>query len=706
MYSNKDQRQLFDLSKALLNSSEASLPLEQRAADLRKVIQYHEWRYYILNDPVLSDYEYDQLFKSLEVLETENPNLVTIDSPTARVSSDLTSNFNSVSHLTPMLSLGNSYNEADLVDFDAQIRRLHKYDENVKITYTVEPKFDGGSIALIFEDDVLVRAATRGNGVQGDDITNNIRTLKSIPLRANFSSFGISRIELRGEAIIRKDIFKTINENRSKKGLSVFANPRNTATGGLRTKDPQDTASRNIEAFIYQMSYAQTQDGSIYTPTSDSHFGTIDMLDNLGFKVPQKERKLCQNINEVVDFCDYWQAQRETYPYEIDGMVVKVDSLELQQKSGNTSHHPRWAIAFKFKAKQATTRLLEVEYQIGKIGSITPVAKVEPVQLAGVKVSSISLHNQDFITSKDIRLGDQVLIERAGDVIPYIVKSLPDLRTGSENIIDFPSTCPVCATTLIRKEGEAAWRCPNTHCEAQVIQRLIHHVSKDAMNIDGFGKAYVERFFEMGWLKTMADIYRIDYDQMALLEGFGEKSAKKLEAAIEVAKKNPISRVLYSLTIHHLGKRVASILAAEIDHVMDLKDWTLEQFTNIKDVGPVVAENIIEYFQEESHLEVISEMEALGVNMNQLESDRPKVIRENAPFLNKSILFTGSLQTMGRKEAQRLAEEAGARNISAVSSKLDVLVVGENAGSKLKKAQAVGTIRILTEEEFLEEIKP
>ena len=703
-YSDLQQRELYNLSKSLLNGSRVPGPPEDLAKDLRSVIQYHEWRYYILNDPVISDYEYDMLFKQLEALESSHPELKSLDSPTHRVSSDLTSKFASVTHLEPMLSLGNSYNAEDLVEFDGQLRRLNKIDHSAPIAYAVEPKFDGGSIALVYENDVLVRAATRGNGVQGDDITNNIRTLKTIPLRADFSKFGIRKAELRGEAIIRKDLFEKINQQRIAQGLPVFANARNTATGGLRTKDPQDTASRSIEAFIYQLSYAEDRNGQTYNYKHDSHFEIINIIGALGFKIPHQQRKRCASIEEVIEFCTYWESQRETYPYEIDGMVVKVDSLELQVKSGSTSHHPRWAIAFKFKAKQATTVLLDVEYQVGKIGSITPVAKVEPVQLAGVTVSSISLHNEDFITSKDIRIGDQVLIERAGDVIPHVVKSLPDLRTGDEQIIEFPRSCPVCATELIRKTGEAAWRCPNYQCEAQVLQRLAHHVSKDAMNIDGFGKAYLERFYKLGWIQNLADIYQLDYDQIAQLEGFGQKSADNLKASIDVVKSNPIRRLLFSLSIHHLGKRVATILAAEIQHVLDLQDWDLERFTRIKDIGPVVSENIIEYFKDPENIRQLKEMEALGVNMVQQESDRPARVKADAPFFNKSILFTGSLQTMGRKEAQRLAEEAGARNISAVSSKLDILVVGESPGSKLRKAQQLGTVKVLTEQEFLAEI--
>ena len=386
-------------------------------------------------------------------------------------------------------------------------------------------------------------------------------------------------------------------------------------------------------------------------------------------------------------------------------MVVKVNDRVLQDRLGYTSHHPRWAIAFKFKAKQATTRLIDVEYQVGKIGSITPVAKLEPVQLAGVTVSSVSLHNEDFIVQKDLRLGDMVLVERAGDVIPYIVKAMEDLRDGSEKVLAFPKTCPINTTEesveLIREENEAVWRCPNCVCGAQDLQRIIFHVSKSAMDIEGFGKSIVERFYQLGWLRSIADVYRLDFEQIKELEGFGQKSATNLEAAIDKAKQNPIYRLLHSLSIHHLGKKVSKLLAAQLKHVLELKDWTEEDFTHIKDVGPVVAKNVMEYFSIPRNVALLEEMERLGVNLQQTEDDLPKQAVEDGVFSGKTILFTGTLQQMGRKEAQLKAEAAGARNISAVSSKLNILVVGEKAGSKLKKAQALGTVQIMTEAEFL-----
>lgn len=705
MYKKEEQKRLFDRSKELLSIEENPTILD----DLREVIIYHEWRYYALNDPLISDFEYDTLYKKIEAVESKNPELITPESPTQRVSSDLTEDFPTVEHLTPMLSLDNSYNAEDLQDFDERIKNYLGMDKDIEIAYAVEPKFDGGSIAIIYEADKLVRAATRGNGAMGDQITPNIKTLRSVPLQAIFSSVGIHKAELRGEAIIRKDIFEKLNEERAKDGQTLFANPRNSATGGLRTKDPSETATRKIEAFLYQLGYAVDTDGNDMIPNLKTHSASIQLLEDLGFKVPMAtaktlmpERKVCKNITEAADFCIKWQEQREQYPYEVDGMVVKVNDLALQQRVGATGHHPRWAIAFKFKAKQATTRLLNVEFQVGKIGSITPVAKLDPVALAGVTVSSVSMHNEDFIRNKDIRLGDTVLVERAGDVIPYIVKPMEELRDGSEQAIVFPDHCPVCQTALIRQEDEAAWRCENTACEAQVVARMVHHVSKHAMDIEGFGESIVERFYKLGWLRSIADIYRLDYDLVAQQEGFGEKSAANMREAIAKAKHNPIYRFLHSLTIHHLGIKASKILAGEIKHVLDLKDWDEERFTRIHNIGKVLTHNVIRFFQQEANIELLKEMEALGVNLSQTEEDIPKALNSDGPLFGKTILFTGSLQKMGRKEAQAKAEAAGAKNISAVSKNLNILVVGEKAGSKLKKATALETVQILTEDEFID----
>ena len=538
MFSAKQQKEKYELSKSFLNSETIS-PLEIES--LREVLKFHEWKYYVQNDPVLSDFEYDQLYKKLESLELQNPNLISADSPTQRVASDLNEDLAPVSHTVPMLSLGNSYNAEDLYDFDKQIKKLNNLDPTSEVEYCIEPKFDGGSIALVYENDYLVRGATRGNGAQGEEMTPNAKAIPSIPLKAEFSKLGIVKAELRGEAVIRKDNFDRMNAERAKKEKSLFANPRNTAAGGLRMKDPNETRKRGLEAFIFQLGYAVDADGRDMLPSLKTHDRGIELLGELGFKIPISQRKVVKNIQGAIEFCVEWEAKRDDYEYEIDGMVVKVNDLKMQEYSGATAHHPRWAIAYKFKAKQATTKMLNIEYQVGKVGSITPVAKLEPVHIAGVTVSSVSLHNEEFITSKDLRIGDTVVVERAGDVIPYIVKSLPDLRDGSEDSVKFPEFCPINNTeneiALIKEGTEAAWRCPNCVCGAQDLQKIIFHVSKVAMDIDGFGKSYVERFHEEGWVHDISDVYNLEFDKISELEGFGEKSATKLEAAIEKAKR-------------------------------------------------------------------------------------------------------------------------------------------------------------------------
>ena len=704
MYSTAQQNEYFKLTKAYTQdgSKERKQPIEQQLEQIRMLIRYHEWRYYVQNDPIISDFEYDTLFKLLESIEAGNPIFITPDSPTQRISDDMTSDFETVPHLRPMLSLANSYNLEDLKEFDQQIKSLLMIDESADIEYIVEPKFDGGSIGLVYKNDQLVRAATRGNGQEGDNITNNAKAIMSIPLRANFSDKGIYEVEIRGEVLIRKDNFEKINQERVKNGLSIFANPRNAATGGLRMKDPQEVVERRLDAFLYSLGVANDETGNdLIEGLFPSHKASLDFMESIGFKIPTKESKVCKNIEEVNHFCEEWSNKRDTYDYEIDGMVIKVNDRKLQLRAGHTSHHPRWAIAYKFQAKQATTVLEKVEYQIGKIGTVTPVAKVTPTSLAGVTISSISLHNSDFIEEKDVRIGDKVLIERAGDVIPYIVKSMTDLRDGSEQKIVFPTHCPSCKTPLKRLENEAAWRCLNDECPAQILQRIIFHVSKNAMDIDGFGKSYVEKFYELGWLKSIEDVYRIDYDKVSRLEGFGSKSAANLEKAIEKAKANPIHRLLHSLSIHHLGEKVSKLIAAEIQNIFDLEHWKVEDFTNIKDVGPVVAQNIVTYFSNPKNIEILKNMEALGVNMNQLEADQPIQAREEGPLVGKSILFTGSLQQMSRREAQQKAEAAGAKNVSSVSKKLNILVIGKKPGSKKKKALELATVEILTEDEFL-----
>ncbi|MBK6448173.1 NAD-dependent DNA ligase LigA [Candidatus Brachybacter algidus] len=699
---NENIDKLVSFSRDVL-SDKIKIDSQELSDKLAEVVRFHEWRYYTLNEPILSDTEYDFLFKALEAIESAHPEWRSDHSPTQRVGLEITENAKQIDHLQPMLSLANSYNEKDLVDFDLQIKKLLKLDVTEEISYSVEPKYDGGGISLVYEGNQLLRAVTRGDGSRGEEITNNVKSMKSVPLYADFAKLGIKTIELRGEALISTANFTKINKLREENGQVLFANARNAATGGLRTKDPKETENRMMDAFIYSISYAADEAGNSKLDDFKSHFASIDIIGSLGVKVPSEARKLCKGIDEVVKFCAKWQNDRNLFPYEIDGMVIKLDNKNWQDRIGFTAHHPRWAIAYKFQAKQGATRLIDVEYQIGKIGSVTPVGKLEPVALAGVTISSVSLHNEEFIESRDLRLGDMVVVERAGDVIPYIVKALDDVRTGSEIPIKFPTHCPSCNSELVKLETEAAWRCINPDCPAQNLQKLIFFASKDAMDIDGFGKSIMEKFFELGWVKSYPDIYRLTEEQISGLEGFGARSAEKLIAAIKVSKANPIQRFLHALSIHHVGKKVSKLLAEEIENVLDLASWTKEHFEGIKDIGPVVAQNVIAYFGDESNVNMIKEMETLGVNLTATAKDRRAVVTNSDHHLSgKTILFTGTLHQMGSKEAQEKAESLGAKNLGAVSSNLNILVVGDNAGSKLKKAKELGTVEVLTEQEFLD----
>ncbi len=697
MYDTIEIQRLAEKTNLLIDN----LPGLSGIEELRDVLRFHEWRYYVDNNTLITDREYDILFNHLRKLEENNPSSITLDSPTQRVATALNPDFPAVKHIIPMLSLGNAYGPEDIRDFNSQIVKLTGQQE---IEYTVEPKFDGGSVALVYENGILTRAATRGNGQQGEEMTPNAKTLPSVPLRADFKKHNIITAELRGEAVIRKDIFDKINEKRAENGDSLFANPRNTASGGLRTKNPQETRNRGIEIFVFQLGHAVDSTSRNMLDDIPTHSGQLEALSFLGFKVPKEELRICKNIEDVIEYIAEWDEKRDTYAYEIDGMVIKVNNTKLQEKCGSTAHHPRWAVAYKFKAKQANTVLEDVEYQVGKIGSITPVAKVKPVHLAGVTVSSISMHNEEFIISKDLRIGDSIVIERAGDVIPYIVRSIPELRDGSQESLVFPKHCPIAPdkeVVLIKAEGEAAWRCTNCQCGAQDLMKMIFHISKNAMDIDGFGKSYVEKFYEYGWIKDIADIYDMDFDKIKDLEGFGQKSVDNLKKSIDKARQNPIHKLLHSLSIHHLGKKASKLLAERISHVMDLREWNEEKFTEIPDIGPVVAQNVVEYFTKEKNIELLERMESNGVNLYQTDEDKPLQVADDAPLFGKTILFTGSLQQVNRKQAQEMAAKAGAKNISAVSSNLDILVVGEKAGSKLKKAEALGTVQIMTEADFV-----
>jgi len=662
--------------------------------DLREVLRFHEYRYYIMNDPLVADYEYDQLYKALEKIEAQHPELITSDSPTMRVAKGLTKDFPPAPHLVPMLSLENSYNEQDLVDWDRKNRELAKMDN---IEYCVEPKFDGASISLIYENDLLARGATRGDGVQGDEITTNIKQIRSVPLSAKISAYGLQQLEIRGEVLLTKANFKKYNDQLIEQNLPPLANPRNAAAGSLRIKDSKEVSKRNLEAFLYNISYYVTLPGAPVHKLLETHSGSLEMLWELGFRSPMKEKKVFKGIDAVVKYCHEYEQKRDDLPYEIDGMVIKINNVELQDQLGMTTHHPRWAMAYKFKARQATSKLKAVEYQVGRTGSITPVAKIEPVPIGGVTVGSISIHNEEVIREKDLMIGDTVLVERAGDVIPYIVKSLPELRTGKEQPIVFPVKCPVCGEKLVKTPDEAIWRCVNFYCKAQVLGRIFHFTSKDAMDIRGLGEAIVVKFYELGFLKDIPDIYTLPFDKIRGLEGFGEKSITNLQAAITASKEQPLHRLIYALGIRYVGESTAKTLAHAAKHLLDFAQFSLEELQALEDVGPKVAGSIYQYFRNPDNIHILQRLESLGLKLKNDKKDM--VVAGN--LSGQTFLFTGTLPTLKRSEAEALVESNGGKIQGGVSSKLNYLVAGEEAGSKLEKAKKITSIKIISEAEFL-----
>lgn len=692
---NDKTKELQNKTTAFLKQIQAGSITTKNIGELRDVLRFHEYRYYIQNDPLVSDFEYDTLYKQLEALEKENPDLVVPDSPTQRVAKGLTKEFPSVQHLVPMLSLDNSYNSEDLIDFDRKARELTGLKE---IEYCVEPKFDGASISLIYENDQLERGATRGDGVQGDDITPNIRQIRTIPLSAKFSDYRLQTVEIRGEVLINKDNFKKFNESLTEQGLAPLANPRNASAGTLRIKDPIEVRRRKLEAFVYHVSYYTLQKGG---EELHSHSQTLKMLWDLGFRSPDKEKKVLKGIDAVVEYCKDFENGRDDLPYEIDGMVIKVNSFELQDKMGMTSHHPRWAIAYKFKARQATSKLIGVEYQVGRTGNIGPVAKIEPVHIGGVTVKSISLFNEDVIREKDIRIGDTVLVERAGDVIPYIVKPLTELRNGDEKPIKFPKHCPSCGTELFKSEDEAAWRCININCPAQVLEKLIHFASKDAMDIRGLGAAIIEKFYTLNLLTSIPQVYQLDYEAIGQLEGFGKKSIDNLQTAIENSKKQPLHRLIYALGIRYIGETTAKTLAHAVDNLLDLQKFDEEALQNLEDVGPKVAGSVAHFFSNHQNIELLKALEQLGL---QLKNDK-KDFASGGSLEGQSFLFTGTLTKLKRSDAEEMVEQNGGTILSGVSSKLNYLVVGEDAGSKLEKAKKINSVKIISEDQFLSLIK-
>ncbi|MBL7701442.1 MAG: NAD-dependent DNA ligase LigA [Ferruginibacter sp.] len=673
-----------DITDLVTNKTEA----------LRNCLRFHEYRYYVQNDPLISDSEYDSLYKLLEKFEKENPDAITADSPTQRVGKGLIKDFPKTSHLVPMLSLENSYNADDLLDFDRKARELSGLDT---IEYCVEPKFDGASISLVYDHDMLSRGVTRGDGEVGDEITLNVKQIKSVPLSAKFSSYGIEQVEIRGEVLMNKKNFKAYNDALMEEGLPPLANPRNAAAGSLRIKDTAEVSRRNLEAFLYHVSYTAGAQRTTSNEQPATHSGMLEMLWDLGFRSPKSEMKIFKGIEGVIKHVHDFEKERDNLGYEIDGMVIKVNDLQLQDRLGMTSHHPRWAIAFKFKARQGTSKLQGVEFQVGRTGAVTPVAKIEPVQVGGVTVGSISIHNEEYIKEKDLMLGDTILIERSGDVIPQIVKSFAELRKGGEKKIEFPKECPVCKSALYKPEGEAVWRCVSLTCPAQIVEGIIHFVSKDAMDIRSFGEANVRKFYEMGILRSIPDVYNLPYNEIGKLDGFGEKSITKLQQAIEGSKKQPLNRIIYALGIRYVGETTAKTLAHAVEHLLDFAKFTEEQLMQLDDVGVKVAKTIYTFFQNPDNLQLLQKLEELGVELKNKKKD----LVTGGNLTGQTFLFTGTLTQLKRSDAEALVEQNGGKLLGSVSSKLNYLVVGESAGSKLEKAKKIQSIKVISEEEFL-----
>jgi DNA ligase (NAD+) len=660
----------------------------------RHLLRFHEYRYYVMNDPLIADEEYDRLYTLLVNFEKTHPEWISKDSPTQRVGAGMIKDFPKVQHLVPMLSLENSYNAEDLYDWDRKVRERSGKELP---EYTVEPKFDGASISLRYENDLLQLGLTRGDGETGDDITPNIKQIRSVPLSAPFSDYGIQQIEIRGEVLMNKNNFRLYNESLMEEGLPPLANPRNASAGSLRIKDTAVVARRNLEAFLYHVSYIQTADQqSNQLPIPQTHSGILQLLWDMGFRTPVQEMKVVKGIDAVQEVIEDYEKKRDQLPYEIDGMVIKVNELPLQDQLGMTAHHPRWAIAFKFKARQASSRLLDVQFQVGRTGAITPVAKIQPVQVGGVTVSSISIHNEAYIGEKNLMIGDQILIERSGDVIPQIVKSMTEVRTGDEKAIQFPTHCPACGDILYKPENESVWRCININCPAQVLERIIHFVSKDAMDIRSFGEANVRKFHEMKLITDIPSIYQFEANQLLGKEGFGAKSVENLKQAIENSKDQPLHRLIYALGIRYVGVTTAKTLAQQVDDIFAFQHLSEEELQQMEDVGDKVSKSIYAFFHNPDNITMLEQLAAAG-----LQTKKPLMLPVEGNLAGQTFLFTGTLSKLKRTEAEERVERNGGKLLSGVSSKLNYLVAGLDAGSKLEKAKKIPGIKIIDEEEFL-----
>ncbi|MGO0059069.1 NAD-dependent DNA ligase LigA [Brevibacillus fluminis] len=661
---------------------------QARIEQLREEIERHNRLYHTEDRPEISDAEYDQLMRELQALETEHPDLLTADSPTQRVGAEPLPFFEKVEHKTPMLSLGNAFNDTDLRDFDRRVRQIVGNDA---VRYVCELKIDGLAVSLHYENGMFARGATRGDGTIGEDITQNLKTIKTIPLRLSQPL----TLEARGEAFMSKRSFEKLNKEREEQGEPLFANPRNSAAGSLRQLDSKITASRALDIFIYGLSDLQ---GDVQPP--QAHSEGLSLLESLGFKV-NKELRVFDDIEDVITFINGWAEKRPTLPYEIDGMVIKVDSYAQQQELGFTAKSPRWAIAYKFPAEEAVTILEDIEVTVGRTGAVTPTALLKPVSLAGTTVKRASLHNEDIIREKGLLLGDHVVVKKAGDIIPEIVAVLPERRTGSEVPFTMPTHCPECGSELVRLDEEVALRCINPECPALIREGMIHFVSRLAMNIDGLGEKLVGQLFHDGLLKSVADLYYLHERREELLsrERMGEKSVDNLLAAIEASKRNSLERLLFGLGIRHVGAKAARQLAEHFGQIDALMTATEDELVAIDEIGPKMAASILTYFAMPQVHHLIERLKAAGVN-TEYTGVRASEAAVDSVFQGKTVVITGTLVAMSRPEAEEKITLLGGKATGSVSKKTDMVIAGEKAGSKLEKARDLG-IPIIDEQTFL-----
>lgn len=655
---------------------------KQRIEEITKLLNRYNEEYYVLDKPSVSDREYDRLMQELIELEEKNPELKSKTSPTVRVGGAILQGFNKIEHDKPMLSLGNAFNESDLRDFDSRVKKI-----SPNVTYVCELKIDGLAVTLHYDQGSFVKGATRGDGVIGEDISENLKTIQTIPLQINYEE----PLEVRGEVYMAKATLELLNEERRLKGEEVFANPRNAAAGSLRQLDSRIAAKRRLAMFCYAVPSAADLGCT-------THEESLQRISSLGFNV-NPNRQVCDSIEEVLNYIDHWTSARFDLPYEIDGIVIKVNELDQQDKLGTTVKSPRWAIAYKFPAEEVETILKDIIFTVGRTGMVTPNAVLEPVRVAGTRVQRATLHNEDYVKERDIRINDRVIVRKAGEIIPEVIKPVLDARNGNEVRFEMIEECPRCGSELIREVGEADHYCLNIDCPARIVESLCHFVSRDAMNIDGLGVKVVEQLYDHQLIQNVADIYKLNKEQLLPLERMGEKKVTNLLNAIENSKQNSLEKLIFGLGVRHVGSKTAKVLATQFGNIQTIMTAQFDDFKNVAEVGDVIANSVVHYFSQSANVQLIEELKQLGLNM-EYKGVRVGESDSNHEFYGKTVVLTGTLTQLSRKEAGEKLEAIGAKVSGSISAKTDYLIAGEKSGSKLKKAQGLG-VKVIDEQTFL-----